>query len=65
MKPFSEPLQERVSVIIPCFNSGLTLRRSVDSIINQDWFNIEIIVIDDGSNDEYTLTQILKSFIFH
>ena len=60
MKPFSEPLQERVSVIIPCFNSGLTLRRSVDSIINQNWFNIEIIVIDDGSNDEYTLTQILK-----
>jgi len=60
VKPFSDPLQERVSVIIPCFNSGLTLRRSVDSIINQDWFNIEIIVIDDGSNDEYTLTQILK-----
>lgn len=61
MKSSSEPSQERVSVVIPCFNSGLTLGRSVASIINQDWANIEIVIIDDGSNDEYTLNEILKA----
>jgi len=52
--------QQLVSVIIPCFNSGLTLERTVNSVINQDWINKEIIVIDDGSTDTYTLNQILK-----
>jgi glycosyltransferase involved in cell wall biosynthesis len=60
VKSFSDPHQERVSVIIPCFNSGTTLRRSVDSVIDQDWVNLEVIIIDDGSNDQYTLKELLE-----
>tara|TARA_B100000242_G_C42950418_1_gene440703 strand:- start:59 stop:925 length:867 start_codon:yes stop_codon:yes gene_type:complete len=44
-----------ISVIVPCFNSGKTIRRTIDSIINQTWTNKEIILINDGSNDKETL----------
>ena len=49
-----------VSVIIPCFNSGLTINQTVDSVREQTYPNIEIIIIDDGSDDPVTL-EILKN----
>ena len=44
-----------VTVVIPCFNSGKTLIKAVDSLKNQTWKNIEIIVVNDGSDDSFTL----------
>lgn len=41
-----------VSVILPIYNTGLILENTVDSIINQSYQNIELIMIDDGSNCE-------------
>ena len=52
--------QESVSIIVPCFNSGLTLNKAIESLVNQDWTNKEIIIVDDGSTDIHTLNQILK-----
>ena len=43
-----------VSVIVPCYNSGDTLSRTIDSIVNQTWVNTEIIIVNDGSTDEAT-----------
>lgn len=40
-----------VSVIIPIYNTEKYLRRCVDSVINQQEVTIEIILVDDGSND--------------
>lgn len=40
-----------VSVVIPCFNSLTTLGVCLDSVINQSYTNIEVLVIDDGSTD--------------
>jgi glycosyltransferase involved in cell wall biosynthesis len=40
-----------VSVIIPSFNRYVTLKRVVDSIKEQTYKNIEIIVVNDGSTD--------------
>jgi poly-beta-1,6-N-acetyl-D-glucosamine synthase len=41
-----------VSVIIPAFNERATLETTVDSVLRSDHKNLEIIVIDDGSDDD-------------
>lgn len=40
-----------VSIIVPVFNSAGYLRRCVDSILNQAYLDIDVILIDDGSTD--------------
>lgn len=42
----------KVSIIIPCKNSGLTIKNALQSVITQDYTNLEICVIDDGSTDD-------------
>lgn len=49
MKTQENPL---VSIIVPIYNSEESIRSCLNSIINQTYKNIEIIVVDDGSNDE-------------
>jgi glycosyltransferase involved in cell wall biosynthesis len=41
-----------VSVILPTFNRRWTLRQAIDSVLEQDYANLELIVIDDGSTDD-------------
>jgi len=50
-----------VSVVMSCYNSELTLRRALDSIINQTFSKFEFIIIDDGSTDG-TL-QIINEYV--
>lgn len=40
-----------VSVVVPLYNKGKTIRRTLDAIIGQTVGNIEIVVVDDGSTD--------------
>ena len=42
---------KKVSIIVPIYNVELYLRKCLDSIINQSYSNLEIILIDDGSTD--------------
>ena len=42
----------KISVIIPVYNVEKYLKRCLDSIINQTYKNLEIILIDDGSTDK-------------
>lgn len=41
-----------VSVITPCYNSGSTIEKTLKSIENQTYNNIEYIIIDGGSTDD-------------
>jgi alpha-1,3-rhamnosyltransferase len=40
-----------VTVIIPCYNHESFVAESIMSVVNQDYQNIELIVLDDGSSD--------------
>lgn len=40
-----------VSVVIPCFNHQDYVQQTIQSVIDQDYSNIELIIIDDGSSD--------------
>ena len=44
-----------ISIIIPCFNAEKTLEKSLESVVQQSYTNLEIIIIDDGSTDETSL----------
>lgn len=41
----------KISVITVCFNSQTTIERSVQSVVDQQWPEVEHIVIDGGSTD--------------
>ncbi len=44
--------KQKISVIVPVYNSAPWLHRCIDSIINQTYKNLEIILINDGSTDD-------------
>lgn len=43
--------QPLVSIVIPCYNHAEFVKETIQSVIDQDYKNIELIIIDDGSSD--------------
>ncbi|EJT6498972.1 glycosyltransferase [Clostridium perfringens] len=44
-------IKELISIVVPVYNCKEYLNRCVDSLLNQSYRSVEIILIDDGSND--------------
>lgn len=51
----------KISIIIPCYNVERYLEKCVESVINQTYHNLEIILVDDGSTD--TTGRMCDEFI--
>ena len=56
------PLIERplVSIVVPSFNQGRFIRTTIDSILEQSYRPLEVIVVDGGSKDD--TVSVLKSY---
>ena len=53
-------MNDLISVIIPVYNGEKYLETCLNSVINQDYKNLEIIIVNDGSTDKSP--EICKSF---
>lgn len=53
-------LQRMISVIVPLYNKGSLVCKTIDSVLKQDYNDLEIIVVDDGSKDDSA--EYVKSY---
>jgi glycosyltransferase involved in cell wall biosynthesis len=51
-----------VSIVIPVYNGSNYLREAIDSALAQTYKNVEVIVVNDGSDDDGATEKIAKSF---
>lgn len=54
-------MEKLVSVIMPVYNDSKFVKEAINSILNQTYKNKEMIVVDDGSDDQNTV-EVLTSF---
>lgn len=53
--------KELVSILTPCYNTGALVHRLLDSVLMQDYPQVEMFCIDDGSTDN--TREVIESYI--
>ena len=55
-------MSELVSIIIPTYNRSETLCRAISSAVNQEYTDVEVVVVNDGG-DEKTTQNVVGDFV--
>ena len=50
-----------ISVVVPCYNVSKYVSKCLDSLLNQTYKNLEIILVEDCSTDD--TKKILKEYV--
>ena len=58
----NKEFKPKVSIIIPVYNGENFLEQAINSALHQTYDNIEVIVINDGSNDKGKTEAIAKKY---
>ena len=57
------PQNKKVGVVIPIYNVAEYLRECLDSVINQTYKNLSIVLVNDGSTDNNESLNIAKEYV--
>jgi len=60
-KAFIATTKPLVSIIVPAYNEEVNVCRTITSLLNQDYENLQVIFVDDGSSDE-TYKKVKQEF---
>ncbi len=60
----SDDYQPSVTVVVAAFNEEKVICRTIHSLLNSDYSNLEVIVVDDGSTD-LTHDRVVQEFVNH
>lgn len=60
IEDFEMKENEKVSVIIPTYNRGWIVGEAIDSVLEQTYGNFELVVVDDGSEDD--TSSVLRDY---
>lgn len=50
----------KVSIMMPAYNAELFIAEAIESVLNQDYFNIQLVICDDASTDN--TSQIIQEY---
>jgi len=58
-------MNHKVSLIIPCYNSSKYIEKTLKSVLDQDYNNCEIVIVDNESTDntEKLISKVLKNYV--
>lgn len=62
MKMGDSKFNPKVSIVIPVYNGSNYVRDAIDSALAQTYGNVEVIVVNDGSDDDGKTDEICRSY---
>jgi len=58
---FIRKTEHKVSIILPAYNSEVGIKTAIESILQQTWYHLELIIVDDCSTDK--TVEVIKQYM--